>query len=70
MLELANQTLKSEEIEQVINSMFSSAGLQEKQSITLQDFMKLVADHKEELGYAQLNFKGMKLSFVLEIALA
>ncbi|KAG1674994.1 Dual oxidase 2 [Nymphon striatum] len=57
MLELANQTLKAEEMENLISSMFTSAGLQDKQSITLQDFMKLVADHKEELGYAQLNFK-------------
>ncbi|XP_035207728.1 dual oxidase 2-like isoform X3 [Stegodyphus dumicola] len=56
LLELANQSLSSSQIEELIASMFSSAGLQKKQEITFDDFTHLLADHREELGYVQLSF--------------
>lgn len=39
--------------------MFASAGLEKKEEMTFDDFSRLLADHKEELGYVHLNFDGL-----------
>ncbi|GIY66004.1 hypothetical protein CEXT_213071 [Caerostris extrusa] len=56
LLELANQSLSPSQLDDLIASMFTSAGLQQKQEITFSDFTHILADHREELGYVQLSF--------------
>ncbi|KAG8180699.1 hypothetical protein JTE90_005796 [Oedothorax gibbosus] len=56
LLELANQSLSPPQLDDLTASMFNSAGLHTKQEITFSDFSHLFADHREELGYVQLNF--------------
>jgi dual oxidase len=58
MLELANQSISPNEMDEVIGSMFRTAGLKSRQELTFEDFQKLLGDYKEELGYAELNFDG------------
>ncbi len=58
MLELANQSISPHEMDEVIGSMFRTAGLKSRQESTFEDFQKLLGDYKEELGYAELNFDG------------
>ncbi|KAH6937564.1 hypothetical protein HPB50_001717 [Hyalomma asiaticum] len=56
LLELANQSLSQERLNELISSMFKEAGLEGKQTITLDDFKMLLSSHKDQLGYTQLNF--------------
>ncbi|KAK8769919.1 hypothetical protein V5799_013614 [Amblyomma americanum] len=56
LLELANQSLSPEKLNELISSMFREAGLEKKQTITLEDFQMLLSSHKDQLGYTQLNF--------------
>ncbi|XP_054156010.1 dual oxidase-like isoform X2 [Oppia nitens] len=56
MLELANQSISGQQMDEVIGSMFRSAGLRSRQELTFQDFQKLLGEYKDELGYAELNF--------------
>ncbi|CAG2111400.1 unnamed protein product, partial [Medioppia subpectinata] len=65
MLELANQSISAQQMDEVIGSMFRSAGLRSRQELTFNDFQKLLGDYKEELGYAELNFD---VSGIQEIA--
>jgi len=58
MLELANQSISPNEMDEVISSMFRTAGLKSRQELNFDDFQKLLGDYKEELGYAELNFDG------------
>ena len=58
LLELANENIEEEKIEEVVNSMFDSANLHQKSSITLQDFTALLGDYRDALNYASLNFDG------------
>lgn len=63
LLELANQSLSPCQLDDLVASMFTSAGLQQKQEMTFADFQILLADHREQLGYVQLSFNS-KLKFV------
>ena len=58
MMEMVNATVSPDQVDQLINSMFTSAGFQNKQELTLEDFNVLLRDHKEELSSAHLNVKG------------
>lgn len=58
MLELANQSIDSKQMEELISSMFTSAGLDSKNELNLTDFLKFLGDYKEEFGYVELNLEG------------
>ena len=58
MMELVNASVSSDQMDQLIQSMFTAAGFQNKQELTLEDFNVLLRDHKEELSNAHLNVKG------------
>ena len=58
MMELVNASVSPDQMDQLINQMFESAGFQNKQSLTLEDFNVLLRDHKEELSSARLNVTG------------
>ena len=55
MMELVNTQVSGDQMDQLIESMFTSAGFQNKQELTLEDFNVLLRDHKEELSNAHLN---------------
>uniref|UniRef100_T1KCF3 NAD(P)H oxidase (H2O2-forming) n=1 Tax=Tetranychus urticae TaxID=32264 RepID=T1KCF3_TETUR len=57
MLELANQSIDSKQMEELISSMFTSAGLDSKNELNLTDFLKFLGDYKEEFGYVELNLE-------------
>ncbi|XP_054706944.1 dual oxidase 2-like [Uloborus diversus] len=54
MLELANQSLSSSQLDELTEAMFPSCD--NKQEMTFADFSHILADHREELGYVQLSF--------------
>ncbi|GBM06687.1 Dual oxidase 2 [Araneus ventricosus] len=56
LLELANQSLSPQQLDDLVASMFTTAGIQQKQEMTFADFQNLLADHREQLGYVQLSF--------------
>ena len=58
MMELVNASVSPDQMDQLINQMFESAGFQNKQSLTLEDFNVLLRDHKEELSSARLAVTG------------
>ena len=58
MMELVNASVSPDQMEQLIDSMFTAAGFQNKEELTLEDFNILLRDHKEELSSAHLNVKG------------
>ena len=58
MMELVNASVTPDQMDQLIDSMFTSAGFQSKEDLTLEDFIILLRDHKEELSSAHLNVKG------------
>ena len=58
MMELVNTQVSGDQMDQLIESMFTSAGFQNKQELTLEDFNVLLRDHKEQLSNARLNVSG------------
>ena len=58
MMELVNTQVSVDQMDQLIESMFTSAGFQNKQELTLDDFNILLRDHKEQLSNAHLNVTG------------
>ena len=58
MMELVNTQVSGEQMDTLIDSMFTSAGFQSKQELTLEDFNVLLRDHKEQLSSAHLNVTG------------
>ena len=59
MMELVNASVSASEMDQLIDSMFTSAGFQNKQELTLEDFNVLLRDHKHELSSAHLKVSGV-----------
>ena len=58
MMEMVNTSVNPDQVDQLINSMFASAGFHNKVELTLDDFKILLRDHKEELSSARLQVKG------------
>ena len=59
MMELVNASVSPDQMDGLIDSMFTSAGFQSKQELTLEDFNVLLRDHKEQLSSAHLNITGV-----------
>ena len=58
MMELVNAQVSPDQMNQLIDSMFTAAGFQNKQELNLEDFNVLLRDHKEQLSNAHLNVTG------------
>ena len=58
MMELVNASVSPDQMDNLINSMFTTAGFQNKQELTLEDFNVLLRDHKQELSNAHLKVSG------------
>lgn len=59
MMELVNAAVTPDQMDQLVESMFSAAGFQGKEDLTLEDFKLLLRDHKEELSEARLKIAGV-----------
>lgn len=58
MMDIVSASVESERLEEVVHGMFSSAGFEHKEELSLQDFISLMAEHKGELERAQLQLEG------------
>ena len=61
MMELVNASVSPDQMDGLVDSMFTSAGFQNKQELTLEDFNVLLRDHKEQLSSAHLNISGVEV---------
>ncbi|ELU01203.1 hypothetical protein CAPTEDRAFT_159209 [Capitella teleta] len=64
MVDLANEKVEEKDIETLIGSLFSSAGLEGKPAITFTDFKKILKNYESELNYTSLNLAGISPSEV------
>ncbi|XP_071487821.1 dual oxidase 2-like [Diadema antillarum] len=55
MMEMVSASVEEQELDRVIQGMFDHAGLGDKESLSLEDFTLLMAEHKEELSNAKLD---------------
>ncbi|XP_067938007.1 dual oxidase 2-like [Watersipora subatra] len=60
LMDLANTTVEDAQIDEVISSMFEQAGFSNKETLTFDDFNRLLSDYKDQLDHANLNFSGME----------
>ena len=60
MMDLVNTSVTSEQMNQLVDSMFTAAGFQNKEFLTVDDFKVLMRDHKEELSNAKMNVQGIE----------
>ncbi|XP_022093825.1 dual oxidase 2-like isoform X3 [Acanthaster planci] len=58
MMETVSASLEQKQLEDVISSMFKAAGFENKEELSLEDFITLMGDHKEELSQAALQLQG------------
>ncbi|XP_076588963.1 dual oxidase 1 [Chaetodon auriga] len=59
-IEISNGALSKSQAEDGIKAMMQTAGFDNKEKITWEDFHYLLRDHDKELQFAQLNVKGME----------
>ena len=57
--------MEDSQIEEVITSMFQQAGMAHKETLTFEDFNRLLRDYKDQLDHANLNFSGWCRNFML-----
>jgi dual oxidase len=60
MMELVNTSVTPQQMDNLIDSMFTAAGFQSKEYLTVDDFKVLMRDHKEELSNAKINVQGIE----------
>ncbi|XP_071953912.1 dual oxidase 2-like isoform X2 [Antedon mediterranea] len=60
MMEVVSADLEPSQLEQVVQTMFSSAGFESKNELSLEDFNQLMGEHKEELSNASLQIQGQE----------
>lgn len=58
MMDIVSASVESDRLEEVVHGMFSAAGFEHKEELSLQDFISLMAEHKGELERAQLQLEG------------
>lgn len=57
-MDIVSASVESERLEEVVNGMFSSAGFENKEELSLDDFISLMAEHRNELEAAALQLEG------------
>ncbi|XP_037076443.1 dual oxidase 1-like [Pollicipes pollicipes] len=58
LLELSNASLEQRNLDQVVETLFASAGFNDKDEITVDDFQRMFGEHRKELDFAQLHVAG------------
>ena len=66
MMEMVNASVATEQLDHLVDSLFRSAGFQDKEKLSVDDFKVLMRDHKEELSNARLNIQGIDAPEVRE----
>ena len=56
MVELANEHIEDGNIDTLINTLFRSERLENKETISLADFQQILSQFKDELNYTSLSF--------------
>ena len=70
MLELASETISEDMIDDLIVTMFKSAGLNHKSEIHFDDFSRLMNDYQTEFNSASLSWEGkIRVKFQLHAKL-
>ncbi len=62
MMEMVNASVTADQLDTLVDTMFSAAGFQGKEFLNVDDFKVLMRDHKEELSNARLNVAGVDTS--------
>ena len=62
MMELVNASVSPDQLDALVDTMFTAAGFQGKEFLNVEDFRVLMRDHKEELSNARLNVQGIDTS--------
>lgn len=57
MVELANEKIEEDKIDDLVNSLFSRAGLDNKQHITFTDFQQMMNDYRDDLNLISLDMQ-------------
>ena len=60
MMELVNASVTGDQMNSLVDSMFTAAGFENKQHLTVDDFKVLMRDHKEELSNAKISVQGIE----------
>lgn len=55
MMEMVSASVEEQDLDQVIHGMFEQAGLGDKEALSLDDFILVMAEHKNELEEAKLH---------------
>ena len=65
LVELANERegLNEAQADELVDSLFQNAGLQDKNVITFNDFNTLLSDYEKELNYASLDWSGKLMDY-------
>ena len=64
MMEMVSASVEETDLDKLIHDMFQNAGLGDKEALSLDDFIAVMAEHKDELNNAKLDIAGMSLFFV------
>lgn len=59
-MELVNADVESDQLDTLTDSMFAQAGFGNKEELTFDDFRAVMAEYKDSLEDAQLDFTGMQ----------
>ena len=57
-MEMVNASVAVEQLDDVVNTVMTSHGFGNKQSLTLDDFQKIMTDYNKELSDASLHNPG------------
>ena len=58
LMEIVKTSLESSQLVNVVDSMFTAAGFGDKRELSFEDFLLLMAEHREKFSDASLNTKG------------
>ena len=61
-IDIGNEIIEEANVDELINSVFNSAGLQNKQELSADDFSSLLGEYSTELHYASFDFDGSTFS--------
>ncbi|XP_030832129.1 dual oxidase 1 isoform X2 [Strongylocentrotus purpuratus] len=58
MMEMVSASVEETDLDKLIHDMFQNAGLGDKEALSLDDFIAVMAEHKDELNNAKLDIAG------------
>ena len=59
-MEMVNQEVETDKIDSLVTTMLKDHGLENKRSLTFENFNKIMSEYKDELDQASLGCKGKK----------